>query len=586
MSADTDNWQIKFIVMKKIIIQKAPPFRGVLRFSLLAILTGFNVLASGPMELRLGSGERNIERYSEYGYTAAILGDATPLATYDDIFTNAIDGQSDLRRHIGQQRERFQKDYDRAKTLGLEVCLSSDEISLPIPILERLKNKGATNDLAARIDFDSDEFWNVYRAKYREVLKAYPRVAYVMIRTGENYSHPEKGYIGRTVVQKGKYDDDYFRHMAQLIEETRKVVVDEFGRKLIWRTWDLGNDGFHANPKVYDRVLAGVKNRNGLILAIKHTQTDFWRYNDFNPTIGRGGVDQVIEFQCAREYEGKGAFPNYTGPLFAEDMVKIAAAGVKGVWVWDFGGGWVGPKLKSDRWVRLNIEATTKLALNPQASPRALAEAWAAKEFGPKSATNVAEMLMLSGECVRKCLYIEAFARNHRGWIPSLNLLRDDIIRGEVLKKLYDGSKNSLPEVFAEKDEAVALATRMKTLFESSRSDIVAERGEREYQESLSSLIYLENLTQVLDHYIKGMFNFYQWQENHEAVSAATARQELVAWREAWQRYQNDVPKLPGVASIYRSDNRSQNADANSTHGAMAELCESSLATLGGKISN
>jgi len=60
----------------------------------------------------------------------------------------------------------------------------------------------------------------------------------------------------------------------------------------------------------------------------------------------------------------------------------------------------------------------------------------------------------------------------------------------------------------------------------------------------------------------------------------------LVAWREAWRRYQVEVPKLPGVATIYRSDNRSQNADANSTHGAMAELCESSLATLDGKTSN
>ena len=538
------------------------------------------------MELRLGSGERNIERYREYGYTAAILGDATPLATYDDIFTNAIDAQSDLRRHIVQQRERFQKDCDRARTLGLDVCLSSDEVSVPIPILECLKSKNPGKDLIAQIDFDSDEFWQVYRAKYREVLKAYPQVAYVMIRTGENYSHPEKGYIGRTVVQKGKYDDNYFRHMAQLIEETRKVVVDEMGRKLIWRTWDLGNDGFHASPKVYDRVLVGVKDRKGLIFAIKHTQTDFWRYNDFNPTIGRGGVDQIIEFQCAREYEGKGAFPNYLGPLFAEDMGKIAAAGVKGAWVWDFGGGWLGPKLQSDRWVRLNIEAVSKLALDPQASPRALAEAWAAREFGPKSATNVAEMLLLSSECVRKCLYVEVFARNHRGWIPSLNLMRDDIIRGEVLKKLYDGSKNFLPEVFAEKDEAVTLATRMKTLFENSRRDIVADRGEREYQESLSSLIYLENLTEVLDHYIKGMFNFYQWQENHEAVAASKARQELVAWREAWRRYQVEVPKLPGVATIYRSDNRSQNADANSTHGAMAELCESSLATLDGKTSN
>jgi len=555
------------------------PRWGVLPVLLLVVLMGHQTVVGGPIEMRIGGGEKMIERYSEYGYTAAILGDATQLATYDDVFPNAIGAESDLRRRIGREREKFQKAYARAQALGLEVCVGSDEVSLPIPIMERLNGQG--KDLAARIDFDSEEFWNVYRAKYREVLKAYPRVAAVIIRTGENYSHPEKGYVGRTVVTGGKYDDAYFRKMARLIEETRKIVVDEFGRKLIWRTWDLGNDGFHANPKVYDRVLAGLPDRKGLIFAIKHTQTDFWRYNDFNPMIGRGGVDQIVEFQCAREYEGKGAFPNYMGPQFAEDMAKAASLGVKGVWIWDFGGGWGGPVLKSDRWVRLNIEAASQLALNPQASPRALAEAWAAKCFGPKSAAKVADMLMLSGECVRKSMYIGAFARRHQGWKPSLNLLRDDIIRGEILKNLYDGSKADLPEVFAEKDEALALAGRMRGLFEDSRGTIVAERGEQEYQESLSSLIYLENLTQVLDHYIKGMFLFYQWEETREAATATKARQELLAWREAWRRYQTDVPKLPGVATIYRSQNQTKNpTDGGSTHGAMAQLCEAALQTL------
>ena len=555
--------------------------RGVLFGLLFAAVMSGQALAAGPMALRIGSGEKSIERYAEYGYTAAILGDATQLATYDEIFPDAIGRQSDQRRHINRQREKFQKEYDRAQALGLAVCLMSDEVSLPIPILERLQRKGAADKLAARIDFDSAEFWNVYRAKYREVLKAYPRVAYVMIRTGENYSHAEDGYMGRTIVAAGKYDEVYFRRMTRLIEETRKIVVDEFGRKLIWRTWDLGNDGFHANPKVYDRVLAGLPERKGLIMAVKHTQTDFWCYNDFNPMIGRGGVEQIVEFQCAREYEGKGAFPNYLGPLFAADMGQAAARGVTGVWLWDFGGGWGGPILQSERWVRLNIEAASQLALNSQASPRALAEAWAAKTFGPKSAANVAEMLMLSGECVRKSMYIEAFARDHRGWKPSLNLLRDDIIRREVLQQLYRGSKASLPEVFREKEEAVALAGRMRNLFESSRGDIIAERGETEYQEALSSLIYLENLTQVLAHYINGMFSFYHWQETRESASAAKARQELRAWREAWQRYQTAVPKLPGAASAYRSQNQTKNpTDGSSPRGAMAELCEAALQAL------
>lgn len=556
--------------------------KDILAAGLICWLAAVEMAGATGMALRLGSGEKSVERYREYNYNAAILGDFTQLATFDAAYPGAIPKGSALRERIEQQRQKFQKACDRAGKTGIAAGLLTDEASLPIPILEQIGASGPAGGQSARIDFDDEKFWEAYRAKYREVLKAWPQVAYVIVRTGENYSHPDEGYAGRTVLDRD-FDDAYFRHMQRLIEETRKIVVDEFGRTLIWRTWDLGNDGFHANPKVYDHVLAGLPDRKGLIFAIKHTQTDFWRYNDFNPMIGRGGVDQIVEFQCAREYEGKGAFPNYTGPLFAEDMGRAAAAGAKGVWIWDFAGGWGGPLLKSDRWVRLNIESTARLALNPGASPRALAEAWAAQEFGPSAATNVAGMLMLSGECVRKCMYIEAFARDHRGWKPSLNLMRDDIIRGEVLKQLYDGSKNSLPEIFIEKDEAVALAGRMKTLFENSRSDIVAERGEPEYQESLSSLVYLEDLTQVLDHYIKGMFSFYQWQETHQAATATQAQQALLAWREAWQRYQTEVPKLPGVATLYHSLNRTQNpSDPSPAHGAMAELCDAALQTLAG----
>jgi hypothetical protein len=540
---------------------------------MIAAILSFLAGAVEPvMQMRLGSGEKSLERYKQYGYTGAILGDATQLASYDAVCPNAIPVGSELRKRIERRRKTFQKDYDRANALGLAVCVMTDEVSLPTPVLERLRH----SDDAAGIDFDNPQFWNLYRAKYAEVLRAYPRIACVVVRTGENYSRPGEGFIGRTVFDGG-YDDAYIRHMQQLIEETRQVVVDEFGRRLIWRTWDLGNDGFHANPKVYDRVLAGVADRGGLMLAIKHTQTDFWLYNDFNPTIGRGGVDTIVEFQCAREYEGKGAFPDYLGPMHAEDIRKAAARGAKGVWIWDFGGGWGGPFLESDRWVRLNIETTSRLAVNPELSARALAEEWAAKEFGDKAARNVAQMLLLSGECIRKSMYIEAFARSHTGWKPSLNLLRDDIIRGAALKQLYEGSKGALPEVFQEKEQGVALAARMRSLFEISRADIVAARGERVFLESLGSLVYLEDLSEVLCHYVNGMFSFYRWQETGDPTSAEKVKTELEAWRAAWDQYQTEVPKLAGAASLYRSRN-TQSAD--SAGGAMADLCENALREL------
>ena len=45
--------------------------------------------------------------------------------------------------------------------------------------------------------------------------------------------------------------------------------------------------------------------------CIKHTAGDFWRFNDFNQQLAIGKHAQVIEVECQREYEGKGAFPNY-----------------------------------------------------------------------------------------------------------------------------------------------------------------------------------------------------------------------------------------------------------------------------------
>ena len=427
-------------------------------------LSQFPVFAAPPMEIRLGSGEASVRAYKEYGYNAAILGDVIKLATYDEVCPGAIPAGSDLRMDIERKRSAFLKECDVASELGIKVCVRTDEVSLPLPICDELRKAGVIDARTGRIDLTREEFWKYHRAKYREILKAYPQIAYVMIRTGENYSREQNGFTGQTLREKN-YDDAYFRDTTRLIEETRRIVVDECGRTLIWRTWDLGNDGFHANPAVYDRVLAGLPDKKGLVFAIKHTQTDFWRYNDFNPMIGRGGVDQIVEFQCSREYEGKGAFPNYLGALYAEDMAKTVSTGARGVWAWHSEGGWGGPKVKSDRWRRLNIAAVNRLALDPAASPRAIAVEWAAREFGEKAAPNVAEILMLSPECVRKFVYIEAYARNHKGWKPSLNLMRDDIIRGADLRKLYLGSKGSLPAVREEKDEAVAMATRMRAMF-------------------------------------------------------------------------------------------------------------------------
>ena len=531
----------------------------------------------------MGSGEKDMGRYKEYGEQLAPLGDLGKLATYAEIAPGAIPADSALGKQIARNQEIFKRQCEEAAQAGVEVCIGTDEVSLPRAVFARFKAEVSRDGKHDAFKFEGDKFWEIYRAKYREVLRAFPAIAYVMIRTGENYANKTSDYLGHTVKER-EFNDYYFATMQRLINETRRVVVDECGRKLIWRTWDLGNDGFHANPAVYDRVLDGVTNRSGLIMAVKHVQTDFWRYNDFNPNIGRGKVEQIIEFQCAREYEGKGAFPNYLGELFAADMKQIRNLGVRNVWFWNFGGGSAGPKLKNDRWCRANIYAAAQLWQHPELSAREVATAWAAKEFGGQAAPKIADLLMLSSECVRKMVYIEPYALKHKGWMPSRGLMRDDIIRGERrmalhggLDLIYEGSKDQLDVALQEKTDALALARQMLQIYDSAKDAIVAERGEPTYQEVRSSLRYLESLSEVMCHYIRGMFLYYKSQETHDAAVAKSAQEELLLWQAAWQRYNTEIPKLPGAPTLYRSQ---YGPEPDSSEGAMADTCEKALKNL------
>lgn len=542
--------------------------------------------------LRLGSGEKELARYREAGANVAVVsgivrGGFTQLATYRRILPQVLPEGHPLAGAIESERRELREKLKRAAELGLAVCLVTDEVQMPTAVLEAVEGSITVAGDPRQADLSREEFWRLHREKYREVLSEFPQVAYVMVRTGENYSHLLNGYSGLLIARRNSGQapgETYIRNMQRLMEETRRVVVDEFGRTLIWRTWDLGNHGFHASPEVYDRILAGVGNRKGMILSIKFTQTDFWRYNDFNPNIGRGGVEQIVEFQCAREYEGKGAFPDYVGEEHAEAMRHARRAGARGVWLWHFEGGWGGPRLASDRWVRLNIFATSRLAQDPGLSPAALAEEWAGREFGRRAARRMAEMLMLSDDCVLAFNYIAPYARKHRGWLPSRNLLRDDIIGGEkglggagILRLLYEGSKDSLDEVYAEKRRAVVLASRMLALAEAARAAIIAERGERVYLEVRNSLLYVEALARVISHYVQGMFRYYSWKETKAEGARAAALKELLRWRSEWNRYQREIGKLEGIASLYRSQT---SQEPGSTSGAMADTCESAIADL------
>ena len=103
----------------------------------------------------------------------------------------------------------------------------------------------------------------------------------------------------------------------------------------------------------------------------------------------------IVEVQCAREYEGKGAFPNYIANGVIEGFEEYAANPsqslrnlwqnsplMRGVWTWSRGGGWRGPFIKNELWSELNAWVMAQWALDPAASEEPLFNCFATEKLG------------------------------------------------------------------------------------------------------------------------------------------------------------------------------------------------------------
>jgi len=463
----------------------------------------------------------------------------------------------DRQRENGENLLKIEKE---ASDLGLCVVGGGDEFQFPSQVLERddildLTELGDDREFCVA----SEATWEMYRAKYREYVRRFPCVDFCILRLGENYSHLTGGaYVGNGVYHFGVRkpycqrckDLSYDERIAKVINETAAILCPS-PIQYIHRTWDTRQDLIHGNDEVYQKILARVDQREKILWSIKYTKTDFWRYNFPNPCIGVGGVKQMVEFQCQREYEGKGAYPNYIGRGVAEGHRYAADKRCVGVWHWHHGGGWGGPKVVDDMWNQANIYACAHLAWDPEANPKELAREWAVLTFGKKASHDVVDLMMLSEDAVLKSRYFEAYSKNHFGWMPANNWMRDDKIRGEErLMPIYEGAKELVDSMIEEKEEALRLVEKMREIARGTEGKMDAVLHEH----LTTSLEYEYWLTKTCLHYTAAYFLFRRWQEKQEPEHQERAREHLEQWRESWTRYRNDVPKLPGCATLYNDD--------------------------------
>ena len=376
------------------------------------------------------------------------------------------------------------------------------------------------------------------RAQIAETFQQFPHTDGLVVRIGETYLDDAPHHQG--FIANKKSPEETIIPLMQLL---RDEVCVKHNKKLIFRTWG----SFDHDSKAYQQVSDAIEPHPNLTISIKHCEGDFHRGNSFSRSIGQGRHPQIIEVQCAREYEGKGAYPNYIARGVIEgfeeharmpadkinsirEFVETKPELYGGIWTWSRGGGWDGPYIQNEFWCDLNAWILAQWAQDPTQSEEAIFQRYATERLGLKGddVEKFRKLCLLSADAV-----VRGRNSTRRDMDPWWT--RD---QGIAWPKIRGDRKRNLKQ----KDEAVALWKEIVSLAESikwpdetSREHAIgsATYGLRLY-EIYRSLIYLEDAEHRKD--------------------KAAMRQWLQAYDAAWEVYNKLPQSHPQLATLYTRD--------------------------------
>ncbi|GAF01950.1 hypothetical protein JCM21142_1573 [Saccharicrinis fermentans DSM 9555 = JCM 21142] len=312
-----------------------------------------------PGEEPYVSAYNNPEVIKEMGYNGKVyfLFESPALAIHWESVDKEIlpKGSAD-REWVDKKAVQIKEMYKAAKAQGIGVYAMSDLVLFP----KRLIEKYGMEDTFGN---PNDPLTEKYiRAEIREIFDQFPEMDGLVVRIGETYLHDAPYHRG--AIQNRQDADNTIIPLMKILREEICVQRD---KQLIFRTWR----SFDVNLNTYLKVNAAIEPHRNLTISIKHCEGDFHRGNPFSKVIGQGRHKQIIEVQCAREYEGKGAYPNYIAngvingfeehERMPEEMINSLAEFVEkrpdlyaGIWTWTRGGGWNGPYIKNEMWCDVN----------------------------------------------------------------------------------------------------------------------------------------------------------------------------------------------------------------------------------------
>ena len=399
------------------------PFRHIISFIALIFIIYTNPLAAqttpyildmvhnNPGEPLTVSAFSNPAYLKEVGYTGQVKNDYTfahAAITFDKLNPKIFPQGSKEREWVLQAAERVRQNIKAAHAAGIKVYYFTDIIVLPKKLVELYHDEIC--DEHGKISFERPKTIEIHKIMLDELFETFPDLDGLVIRTGETYLNNVPYHTGNNPITNG------VESHVKLINLLREEVCVKRNKTIFYRTWSFG--GMHDSKDYYLAVTNQIEPHPNLIFSIKHTKGDYHRTYDFNPTLGTGKHKQIIEVECQREYEGKGAFPDYVmdGVIngFEEYNTIKPQMGFKslndlkdnpnfaGVWSWSRGGGWVGPYITNEFWCRLNAYVISQWGKDTKQSEETIFNSFMDK-YGikqPKCRKAFRELCLLSAKAV------------------------------------------------------------------------------------------------------------------------------------------------------------------------------------------
>ncbi|MGQ1784554.1 hypothetical protein [Saccharicrinis sp. GN24d3] len=343
----------------------------------------------------------------EMGYNGKVyfLFESPALAiNWESVDKDILPKGSDDRKWVDAKAAQIKKMHAACKAQDMDIYAMSDLVLFPKRLIQKYNMEETFGDP------NNPQTVKFIRAQIDEIFTQFPAMDGLVVRIGETYLHDAPYHKG-SILDRQDADNT----IIPLIQILREEICVKRNKKLIFRTWR----SFDVKLNTYIKVNDAIEPHPNLTISIKHCEGDFHRANAFSKVIGQGRHKQIIEVQCAREYEGKGAYPNYiaNGVIngfeehmrMPEEKINSLSEFVEkrpdlyaGVWTWTRGGGWDGPYIKDEMWCDVNAWVMAQWAKDPKQTEESILNRYASERIHLKGGdvAKFRKLCLLSAEAV------------------------------------------------------------------------------------------------------------------------------------------------------------------------------------------